>query len=286
MKFSTILVLYLSAMAASPVLAAPLRHSDRCSPGGADVRCIGHSDEHALLLDPSFNGGNALSIHARGLTQTLKSIIEGLPIIGPILAPLLGSLLGAIGLSELDVASASDSTLNAEQIGALATFELALSNAAHKVLLSSGTPKDGAQSKLKARGSFPLGEVTAGVPLIGPFLRPVTSLLESLGLGSVNATPSSVFSSGLLSEYQSAKLAQFRSILQQEIENILPDVSDTTPSDVPLPSKASPDDVEVSPTPSPGTSEDDDSNRSTPSPDDASPADVPVATPVSSPAPK
>ena len=58
MKFSTILVLYLAAMVAPSALAAPLRHVDRCSPGDAGVRCIGHSDEHALVLDPSFNGGN------------------------------------------------------------------------------------------------------------------------------------------------------------------------------------------------------------------------------------
>lgn len=58
MKFSTILVLYLSAMAAPAVLAAPLRHGDRCSSSDAGVRCVGHSDDRALLLDPSFNGGN------------------------------------------------------------------------------------------------------------------------------------------------------------------------------------------------------------------------------------
>ena len=59
MKFSTVFVLCLSVMAAPSVLAAPLRHGDRCSPGDAGVRCIGHPDNHALLLDPSFNGGSA-----------------------------------------------------------------------------------------------------------------------------------------------------------------------------------------------------------------------------------
>lgn len=226
------------------------------------------------------------AIHERQLSQTLKSILEGLPIIGPILAPLLGSLLGAIGLSEMDVASASNGSLNAEQIAALANFEFALSNAAHKVLLSGGNPEDGAQSKLKARGVVPLGELAAGVPMIGPFLRPLVPLLEALNLDSVDAKANSVFSLALLNEYQSTKLAQFQTILRQELANVLPDASSSTPPDATLPSKASPDDVKPSQTPSPNTSEDDGSDSDTPSSDDASPADVPDSTPVSSPVPK
>jgi len=202
------------------------------------------------------------------------------------LAPLLGSLLGAIGLSEVDVASASNGSLDAEQIAALATFEFALSNAVHKVLLSDGNPEGGAQSKLKARGVVPLGELTTGVPMIGPFLRPFVSLLEAIELDSVDAKPNSVFNLALLNEDQSAKLARFQTILRQELANVLPNASNSTSPDAPLPSKASPNDVEASPTPSPDTSEDDGSDSDTPSPDDASPADVPVSTPVPSPAPK
>ena len=75
----------------------------------------------------------------------------------------------------MDVASASNSSLNAEQIAALATFEFALSNAAHKVLS---------------------GENTAG----GPFLRPLVSLSGALNLDSVDVKPNSVFSLALLTE--------------------------------------------------------------------------------------
>lgn len=225
------------------------------------------------------------AIHARQLSQTLTSILQGLPIIGPLLAPILGSLLGAIGLSEVDVTSASNGSLNAEQIATLANFEFALSNAAHKVL-SSGNPQGDVQSKLKTRGAFPLGELVTSVPMIGSFLRPIVPLLEALGLDSVDATPNSVYSMALLTEDQSAKLSQLRSFLRQEVEKVFPNASNPTPSDVPSPSKASPDDTKVSPTPPPDTSEDDGSDSDTPSPEDASPADEPVATPVSSPAPK
>jgi hypothetical protein len=58
MKFSTVLVLYLSATIAPSALAVPLRYGDYCPPGGASVRCIGHSDDHAHPLNASFNGGN------------------------------------------------------------------------------------------------------------------------------------------------------------------------------------------------------------------------------------
>ena len=186
----------------------------------------------------------------------------------------------------MDVASVSNTSLDAEQIAALASFEFALSNAVHKVLLSSGSPGGGAQSKLNAREFFPLGGLVSGVPLVGAFLKPVVPLLEALRLDSINVTPTSVFSTALLSEDQSTKLAQFQSILQKEIESALPDAFKPTPPDVPLPSKASPDDVKASPTASPGTSEDNNSDPNTPSPDDASPADAPVTTPVSSPAPE
>jgi hypothetical protein len=222
------------------------------------------------------------AIHERQLSQTLKSILEGLPILGPILAPLLGSLLGAIGLSELDVASASDGSLNAEQIAALASFEFALSNAVHEVL-SGASPEGGAQSKLKARGLMPLGELVTGVPMIGSFLLPLVSLLEALNLDSVDAKPNSVFSFALLSEDQSTKLAQFQTILRQELTKVLPDASNPTPPDAPSPSKASPNDAKPSQAPSPSTSDDDSSDSDTPSPDDASPADKPASTPVSSP---
>ena len=57
MKISTALVLYLAAMAAPSVLAAPLR---RCPPGDAGMRCIGRSGDHAPPSDPPLNGGNAL----------------------------------------------------------------------------------------------------------------------------------------------------------------------------------------------------------------------------------
>lgn len=187
----------------------------------------------------------------------------------------------------MDVASASTTSLNAEQITTLANFEFALSNAVRKVLPSSVNPEGGAQSKLRAAGVYPLGDIATGLPLVGAFLQPILPFLEAVGLDSITATSSSVFSTALLNEDQSAKLAQFQSILKQEIENILPpNDSSSTPSDAPLPSKASPEDVKASPTPSPGASEDEDSDPSAPSPDDASPADVPVATPVSSPAPE
>jgi len=214
------------------------------------------------------------AIHERQLSQTLKSILEGLPIIGPILAPLLGSLLGAIGLSELNVASASDTSLNAEQIAALANFEFALSNAVHKVLSPGGTPEGGAQSKLKARGVVPLGELTTGVPIIGAFLRPFVLLLEALKLDSVDAETNSVFSLALLNEEQSTKLAQFQTILRQEYAEFLPNVTDSSPPGATLPSKSSPDDTKPSQAPSPNTSDGDDSGSDAPSPDDASPADA------------
>ena len=183
----------------------------------------------------------------------------------------------------MDVASASNSSLDAEQIAALATFEFALSNAAHKVL-SSGSTAGGAQSKLKTRGVVPLGELTTGIPMIGPFLRPLVPLLGALNLDSVDAKPNSVFSLALLTEDQSTKLAQFQTILRQEIQNALPNASNSTSPDAPLPSKASPDDDDAKPsqTPPPNTSEDGSSDSDTPSPDDTSPADVPASTPVSS----
>lgn len=182
----------------------------------------------------------------------------------------------------MDVASASNSTLNADQIATLASFEFALSNAVHKVLLSSGNTEGTSQSKLETRGAMPLAEVVTAIPMFGPFMIPLVPMLEALGLDSVNVTPNSVFSMALLNEEQSAKLAQFQTILREEIEKVLPNTSNTSPPDAPSPSKASPDDAKASPTPSADTSEDDDSDLSTPSPDDASPADIPVATPVSS----
>lgn len=223
-------------------------------------------------------------IHARQL-QPLISIISGLPILGPILGPLLQQLLGGVGLAGVDVASASTSSLNAEQVAALASFEYALSNAVRKTLPSSGNPEGGAQSKVRASGGvYPLGDVATGLPMVGVFLQPILPFLEALGLDSIPATSSSsVFSTALLNEDQSTKLAQFQSNLKQEIEKVFPSDSDSTPSDAP---KASPEDAKASPTPSPDTSEDEDSDSNTPSPDDPSPADVPVATPVPSPGPK
>ena len=182
----------------------------------------------------------------------------------------------------MDVASASNSSLDAEQIAALASFEFALSNAVHKVL-SDGSPDGSAQSKLKARNLVPLGELTTGVPMIGPFLRPLVSLLEALNLDSVDAKPNSVFSLALLNENQSTKLAQFQTILRQEIANVLPNASNSTLPDVPMPSKASPDDVKPSQMPSPDASNFD---SDVPSPEGASPADLPDPTPVTSPVPK
>ena len=176
----------------------------------------------------------------------------------------------------MDVASASNSSLNAEQITALANFEFALSNAVHKCL-SDGTPNSsGAQSKLKTREAVPLAELTTGVPVIGPFMRPLVSLLEALDLDSVDAKPNSVFSLALLNEDQSTKLAQFQTILRQEFANVFPDVSNST---LPDSSKASPDGAKPSQPPSPNASDGDASGGDTPSPDDASPADVPASTP-------
>lgn len=250
MKFSHLLVLYLSAMAAPSVLAIPLRHSQHCSPESVDVRCIGHNYGQGSVPSLYPSGGSPSTIHERQLSQTLKSIIEGLPIIGPILAPLLGTLLGAIGLSELDVASALKTPLNVEQIATLANFEFALSNAAHKVLASGGNAEGGAQTKLKAGGTVPLAELATAVPMIGPFLQPFVPLLRFLNLDTLDAKPGSVFSLALLNENQSAKLAQFQTILRQEVANVLPNVSNTPTSDPPMPSKASPsDDVEPSSTP-------------------------------------
>lgn len=193
--------------------------------------------------------------------------------------------MGAIGLSEVDVASASNGSLNVEQIAALANFEFALSNAVHKVL-SGGSPEGGSQSKLKARGLVPLGELTTGVPMIGPFLRPLVSLLEALNLDSVDAKPNSVFSLALLNEDQSTKLAQFQTILRQELAKVLPDASNPTLPDAPSPSKASPNDAKPSQPPSPNTSDDDGSDSDTPSFDDALPVDEPASIPVPSPSPK
>ena len=185
-------------------------------------------------------------------------------------------------MAEMDVTSASNSPLNAEQITALANFEFALSNAVHKCL-SDGTPdSSGAQPKLKAREAVPLAELTTGVPMIGPFMRPLVSLLEALDLGSIDPKPNSVFSLALLNADQSTKLAQFQTILQQEFENVFPDASNSTLPDVPSPSKASPDDTKPSQAPSPNASDGDASDSGTPSPDDALPADVPASTPVSS----
>lgn len=214
------------------------------------------------------------------------SLLAGLPILGPILAPLLKPVFDTLGQSEVDVASASNISLDAEQIATLATFEFALSNAVHKVLLSSGSPEGGAQSKLKTRDVFPLASVVSSAPLVGAFLQPVVPLLETLRLDSMNVTPTSAFSTALLNEDQSAKLVQFQSILQEELKSALPNVFDPTPSDAPLPSKSSPEEVKASPTSSPDASEDEDADPTTPSPDNASPADVPFVTPLSSPAPK
>lgn len=220
------------------------------------------------------------AIHERQLSQTLKDIIAGLPLIGPILAPILGSLLGAIGLSEMDVASASKASLNAEQIATLAGFEFALSNAVHKVLLSDGNLDGGVQSKLKARGLVPLGELCTAAPLIGSFLQPLVPLLKAIDLESVDAKPGSVFSSAFLTEDQSAKLALFQTVLRQEVATALPNVNNSTTPDAHLPSKASPDDDKPStPGPSPDTPGDDGPNS------DSSPPNVPDST-LPSPAPE
>ena len=61
MKFSQILVLYLSLMVAPSVLAVPLPHGDRCSSGNADVRCVGHKDDYGRISNSRLNGESALS---------------------------------------------------------------------------------------------------------------------------------------------------------------------------------------------------------------------------------
>jgi len=283
MKFSRILVLCLSAVALPYALALPLRHVDHCSLDSTDVHCTGQKGDHGRTSNPHLSGVNVPSFHERGLLKTIGSILEGIPILGPILGPIFGSLPGMIGLSEIDVSSASNSFLNAEQIATLANFEFALSNAAHKVLLSNENPQVGAQSKLKARGVVPLGELATAVPMIGPFLRPMLPLLEALNLDDVGAKPGSVFSLALLNEAQFASLALFQTVLLQEVENVFPNANNSTPLDAPLPSKASPNDVMPSPTPEPhpGASEDDGSDSDAPSP-----ADVPDSTNSSSPAPR
>ncbi|KAF9787062.1 hypothetical protein BJ322DRAFT_698526 [Thelephora terrestris] len=286
MKFSHIIVLYLSAMAAPSVLAAPLRHDNHCSPGTTDVRCVAHTDgrDRTSSLLPS--GGSAQLFDERGIGQTLQTVLEGLPIVGPILGPLLKQLLGAIGLLEMDVASASKASLNSEQIATLASFEFALSNAVNKVLLSDGNLDSGAQSRLKARGVVPLGELATSVPIIGGFLQPFVPLLGSLGFESVDAKLGSVFSMELMNEEQSAKLALFQTIFQQELASILPNVSNFTTPDARVPSKASPDDVKPStPGLSPDTPGDDGPNSDSSLPVDSSPADVPnsILPPTASP---
>ena len=180
----------------------------------------------------------------------------------------------------MDVASASKVSLNAEQIAILANFEFALSNAAHTVLTDgSGNPDGGAQSKLKVRGTVPLAELTTAIPVVGPFLLPLASMLGALGLDSVDAKSNSVFNLALLTEDQSMKLAQFQTILRQQTATFLP--NSTTP-DATSPSKASPDD----PGSSPDTSEGNSSDDGAPSPEGTLPMDVPDSTPTSSPAPK
>lgn len=307
MKFSRILVLYLSVMAAPSALAIPLRHVDRCSLDGTGVRCIGQKDDHGRTSNPSLNGANlscelqrrhtpmhltpdphfagSTAFQERGLSQTLGSILEGLPLVGPILGPILKSVLGIIGLSEMDVASASTSSLDAEQIAMLANFEFALSNAAHKVLLPDGNPAIGAQSKLKVRAVVPsvvpLGQLTTAVPIIGPFLQPLLPLLQALDLEYVDAKPGSVFSLALLNQDQSAKLSLFQTILRQEVDKFLPNANNSTPPDAPSPN-------DVIPPPTPESSQGAPENGSdAPSPDGTSPVNTPDSgTLLSSPAPK
>jgi len=60
MKFSRILVLYLSLMVVPSAFALPLRHGDRCSSGSVDVRCIGHEDDHGRIPNSRLNGESAL----------------------------------------------------------------------------------------------------------------------------------------------------------------------------------------------------------------------------------
>lgn len=264
MRFSHILVLSLAAMATPPVLAVPLRYSDYCSPASTDVRCIGYEEDHHRTPDTHLNGNDAFSIHERQLVQPIISILAGLPIVGPLLSSIIGALLGKIGLSEIDVATASKTSLNTEQIATLANFEFALSNAMHKVL-SDGSPQGVAQSKLQARGAIPLGELIAGLPLIGPFLLPLVSLLKVIGLEFVDAKQGSAFSLALLNEDQSTKLAQFQTILRQEVATFLPNSS--TP--------------DASPSP-----ESNNSNSDAPSPDNVPPEEATGSIPMSPPASK
>ena len=60
MKFSRALVLYLSLMVVPSVLAIPLRHSDLCSPGNTDIRCIRHEDDQGRIPNSHLNGGDTL----------------------------------------------------------------------------------------------------------------------------------------------------------------------------------------------------------------------------------
>ena len=59
MKFSQILVFYLSLMVVPSALAVPLPHGDRCSSGSTDVRCIGHKDDHGSIPNSRLNGASA-----------------------------------------------------------------------------------------------------------------------------------------------------------------------------------------------------------------------------------
>jgi len=192
------------------------------------------------------------------------------------------------GVLELDVASASTTSLKAEQIAALATFEFALSNAAHKVL-SDGNPGGDAQSKLKAREAMSLGALITAVPLFGPFLQPCVPLLKGLNLDAIDAKHGSVFNLALLNEDQAAKLTQFQTILRQEIASVSPNINNATTPDASVPFEASPDDAGPSPTPEQplDTTKGQGSDPSDASPaNDGSPTDGPDTTPMPSLAPK
>lgn len=185
------------------------------------------------------------------------SALSAVPVIGPFLTPLI-PILQDVGL----VGSTADSaTLSPAQVAALADLEGILSIVIYSLNVTSITAKAESTATLSAitpestgsdaqdslldtdgitletHGLLDLGSILTGLPIIGPFLKPLLPLLDSIGLGA--SSIASVDDIKTISMEQVAALAQLEFMLAEAVDQYKAK-SDSSEADTPSKSSVSP----------------------------------------------
>lgn len=167
----------------------------------------------------------------------MGSALSAVPIIGPFLTPAI-PILESVGLAGPSAAAVDVGTLTSPQIAALANLEEVLStivynlnitstptNAESTVTSAAATPQSTGSSNdsslgtdggtLETRGLLDLGSILAGLPIIGPFLKPLLPLLDSIGLGA--SSIASVDDIKTVSVEQATTLAKLEFMLAEAV---------------------------------------------------------------------